>query len=342
MTALGDNHPSTTMSSPTQRTITTLLQNGKSCRQVAAQMHVSFSTVQRLYTTIKHTLPRKYGGRPAKLSTQDRRLLARKITSGAASTAAELKRSLDLGVCVQMVRNILKKEGLRAAVKAKKPFLANRHRRARLEFALEHQHWTMDDWSRVIWSDESKINRFGSDGRVWAWKRQGSGLTDQLVSGTVKFGGSLMVWGCMTTQGPGYLCKIDGRMDAELYTSILKDELLKTVEFYNLDREEVIFQQDNDPKHTSKKAKQWFRDNNMNVLKWPAQSPDLNPIEHLWSHLKRQLNAYETPPAGMHELWNRVQEEWDKIPKETCVSLIESMPRRVRAVIKAKGGHTKY
>jgi len=306
-------------------------------------MNVSFSTVQRLYTTISPTLPRKYGGHPAKLTPQDRCLLTQKVTSGAASTATELKRSLDLGVCVQTIRNMLKKEGLRSAVKSKKPFLSMRHRRARLEFALEHQHWTLDDWSRVIWSDETKINRLGSDGRVWVWKRPGSGLTDQQVSGTVKFGGgSLMVWGCMTTQGPGYLCKIDGRMDAELYTSILQDELLDTVEFYGLDREEVIFQQDNDPKHTSKKASKWFRDNDINVLKWPAQSPDLNPIEHLWSHLKRQLNTYETPPAGIHELWERVQMEWEKIPKETCISLIESMPRRVQAVIKAKGGNTKY
>ena len=76
-----------------------------------------------------------------------------------------------------------------------------------------------------------------------------------------------MVWGCMTTQGPGYLYKIDGRMDAELYTSILQDELLDTVEFYGLDREEVIFQQDNHPKYTSKKASKWFRDNDINVLK---------------------------------------------------------------------------
>lgn len=212
-----------------------------------------------------------------------------------------------------------------------------------MEFALEHQHWTLKDWNRVVWSDETKINRLGSDGRAWVWKKGGSALTDQVVSGTLKFGGgSLMVWGCMTPQGVGYMCKIDGRMDAELYTSILQDDFLATVQFYGLDKEELIFQQDNDPKHTSLKAANWFKKNKVNVLKWPAQSPDLNPIEHLWQHLKRQLNAYEVPPAGIHELWEQVQVEWEKIPKEVCVNLIESMPRRIQAVIKAKGGHTKY
>ena len=69
------------------------------------------------------------------------------------------------------------------------------------------------------------------------WKKPGSGLEEQHVSGTVKFGGgSLMAWGCMTPQGVGDMCKIDGRMDAELYTTILQDDFLKTVEFYGLDR----------------------------------------------------------------------------------------------------------
>ena len=87
------------------------------------------------------------------------------------------------------------------------------------------------------------------------WKKPGSELKEQHVSGTVKFGsGSPMVWGGMTPQGVGYMCKIDGRMDAELYTSILQDDLLATVDYYGLEREELIFQQDNDPKHTSRLA----------------------------------------------------------------------------------------
>ena len=79
------------------------------------------------------------------------------------------------------------------------------------------------------------------------------------------------------------------------------------------------------------------------VLQWPAQSPDLNPIEHLWVKVKRELNKYDTPPNGLNELWERVEYIWnEKITKNDCLVLIESMPRRIKAVLKAKGYWTKY
>ena len=77
-------------------------------------------------------------------------------------------------------------------------------------------------------------------------------------------------------------------------------------------------------------------------MKWPAQSPDLNPIEHAWSYLKKKLGEYKIPPNGMEQLWERVEKEWNEIPAEVCQGLIESMPRRIDEVVKAKGGYTKY
>ena len=89
-------------------------------------------------------------------------------------------------------------------------------------------------------------------------------------------------------------------------------------------------------------SQNWFKDNEIKVLLWPAQSPDLNPIEQLWEHLKRRLGEYPNPPGGILELWERTQEEWSKIEPSVCQNLIESMPRRIKAVLEAKGGYTKY
>ena len=115
---------------------------------------------------------------------------------------------------------------MKAVVKKKCPCLISAHKKARLDFAESHQHWTVEDWKQVIWSDETKINHIGSNGKRWAWKKAGEGLSDRLVQGTVKFGGgSLMMWGCMTWEGVGMACKIDGRMDTDLYLQIMEDEL---------------------------------------------------------------------------------------------------------------------
>ena len=134
-------------------------------------------------------------------------------------------------------------------VKQKKPRLLPRHTRARLNFALKYADWTIEDWKRVIFYDETKINRLASDGRQWVWKKRGGPLIAQHVTGTLKFGGgSLMVWGCMTYHGVGYACRIDGRMNSELYTCILGDEFGKMLDFYEMDRNRALLQQDRRPK----------------------------------------------------------------------------------------------
>src|SRR6266478_1792263 len=329
--------------------VLSLIDSGHNAHQISAATGHHTSTITWLWSKHCPDVHKPHGGRPTKLSDTDICHACCLISSGKADNSTQVTKLLqnitNKSLSAETVCLKLKKAGWKAVVKKKRPMLSRHHRKERMDFAISHKEWTLEDWKRVVWSDETKVNHLGSDGRKWAWKRVDEPLSDRLVQGTKKFGGgSVMVWGCMTWDGVGMACRIDGRMDGELYCQILEDEheLQETLSHYHKSPANVIFQQDNDPKHTSKKAKTWFEDHGFTVMGWPSQSPDLNPIEHLWNHVKKRLGEYEEPPSGVHELWDRFQEEWEKIEPSVCQNLIESMPRRIEAVLKAKGGYTKY
>jgi len=270
------------------------------------------------------------------------------VTTGGKVTAVDvaksLKKDLEMSVHVNTVRNALHQKGLGAFVKPEKPNLSPKNVKDRLTWAIAHKDWTQDDWRRVVWTDETKINRFGSDGSKYAWKRDDEPIQPRHIQKTVKHGGgSIKLWSCITYEGIGYIVKIDNTLDKTLYQNILEEDLMRTIEEYGIEKQKMIFQHDNDPKHTAGSVKEWLSNQEFEVMKWPAQSPDLNPIENMWATLKKRLyRDYERPPKGIIEHWERIAETWYKITKEECQKVIDTMPDRCRQVITKKGYWIDY
>ncbi|KAA6354239.1 MAG: putative Transposable element Tcb1 transposase, partial [Streblomastix strix] len=138
--------------------------------------------------------------------------------------------------------------------------------------------------------------------------------------------------------GAGSVHFVEGNMEAGQYVRIL-EEHLKT-DGQKLCGSNFVFQADNDPKHTSRIAQAWIRRNRIKTVEWPSNSPDMNPIEHLFHLLKANLRKrYISTVDGLKAA---IVEEWESVGSEYCASLVDSMPSRLDALGKAKGGHTEY
>ena len=148
-----------------------------------------------------------------------------------------------------------------------------------------------------------------------------------------------MVWGCTSAAGVGNLVFIDGIMDSRVYLNILKKNFISSAERVGLNRS-FIFMQVNNPKHTSLLTRQWLLYNVKKSFNHPPQSPDLNPIEHLWEHLDRKVRSYEI--KNKNDLKEKLREEWNKILPTVTTKLVSSMRTRLQAVLKSRGNPTKY
>lgn len=198
----------------------------------------------------------------------------------------------------------------------------------------------MEFWQNVIWSDESKFEFVDNRRRRRVWRKKGDAFEAKYLVPTVKHGGgSVMVWGCFSYNGTGKLVFIDGKMTGQKYVEILKNNLEESARMLGIE-DDFVFQQDNDPKHTSKVAKEYFDSKKIFVLLWASQSPDMNPIEPLWVEIKRRV-----PPSSRKnkEMFRKaVLNVWNSFPLVKIRKLMNSVPKRLSAVIKANGGSTKY
>lgn len=302
------------------------------------------------------SLERKTGsGRPRKLTYVETRLLVLRCKRNRRMTAEDLtKQHQQEGgepVSVWTVRRTLMAAGLYGRVAAKKPLLTAWHRKKRLEWARKYKHWSVDDWKRVVWSDESPLKTFAKFGRVMVRRFINERYKSSLVVPTVKHSKTCMVWGCFSSHGTGPLYRIHGKMRKEQYKQICIKHFVPHLRKLSRDYPDMCpfyLQQDNDPKHTAKVVQKYLENKSaqedlpFRILDWPSQSPDLNPIENLWAIVKAELAKRNLSYSSEEALFLEAQNIWDNIGADALANLIASMPNRIKMVIKNKGGPTSY
>lgn len=254
--------------------------------------------------------------------------------------AADIKANHGISLNPQTVRNFLHSKGYNGRTVKKKPYISKANVSKRLNYAKAYVLKTDNFWKNVLFLDESKFNVFGSDGRRFVWRKPNTALDVKNLQSTVKHGGgNVMVWGVMGCNGVGNLVFIDTTMDKNKYLQILRENLKASALKIGL-KDDFLLVQDNDPKHSSRIVKEWLLYNVKSTLPHPPQSPDLNPIEHLWDYLGKRVR--ESKITNKNQLKALILEEWNKISPEVTSKLVLSMKNRLQDVIKAKGYHTRY
>ena len=329
--------------------IIALHENGCSYKEIARKGYGSHTTVSRIvrkYKTESTYKPSARHGRP-KLSTtrSDRQLVRLSLQDRTASSHSLRQQWQKSGVQAssRTVRRRLLKAGLRSRRPVKKPLLSKKNISDRLKFCRKYKHWTAHDWSRVIFSDESPFSCFGNQGSIRVRRRKGERYKQECTVPTMKHPETVHVWGCFSMRGVGALKVLPKgtAMNTKWYIETLENELIPT-SHCQFPEDPFVFQDDGAPCHRAKAVKEWLCENDITCLyPWPGNSPDLNPIENIWAVVGTEVRKAQ--PRNRQQLEDAIREAWSSLQSRDIIrNLVESMPERLKAVLRNKGHHTKY
>jgi hypothetical protein len=186
---------------------------------------------------------------------------------------------------------------------------------------------------------------FASDlqmARQKVWRRTGERFAQCNIVPKISFGGgSIMVWGGISMEAPTELVVVNGgAMTADRYIrDILEPHVVPFAPFIGND---FMLMHDNARPHVAQIVNEYLDTIEIHRIIWPARSPDLNPIEHVWDMVGRRVKARISAPANLRDLSAAVIQEWEEIDQDVIQHLFEGMPRRMEAVIQARGGNIRY
>ncbi len=311
---------------------------------VSAKTVYRLSSKQLLHKPIEADRIGKCGRKRCTTFREDRVIIRTARENRKLSCLDELKKKISergVEVTIATLRRRFRQFGFIARKPPRKPMLTPAMIKKRISWAKMYKNWTMEDWNKVIFSDESTFVIL-DDKSQFVRRRKGEELHEDCVVSTVKHPTFVMMWGCISSKGVGALYPVVGTMRQDQYRKVLESRLIPQIERWFGNAEEFTFMHDGAPCHTAKSVKTYLQGKNIPVLAWPGNSPDMNPIENIWAILKRRMAKERV--TNRVDLIKRIINVWFHDPEVTSAvkSCIESMPKRIKEVLRCNGQRTKY
>ena len=319
---------------------------GLSFRDIATRIGRNPTTVMRIWNRwVQEGHTERHAGsqRPPATNAREDRHVVRSALQDRTATSRTLSQEMGLfaarQVSARTVRRRLEQHGLSARRPLLRLPLTLQHRDARRQWCAQRQNW-IQEWHHVVFSDESRFCVQHHDGRIRVWRHRGERTWPACIryrhTGPAP---GVMVWAAIgyTTRTP--LVRVVGNLNSQRYIS----QILRPVAVpYLRGLGDVIFQQDNARPHVARRVLTYLDTEGVRLLPWPARSPDLSPIENIWSWVAERLGRHRSPATTIDEVWHRLEAAWNDLPVSVIQAQFDSMPNRVRAVLAARGGSCVY
>ncbi|GFU61425.1 transposable element Tcb2 transposase [Trichonephila clavipes] len=338
-----------TMTAQCRGRIIRKLEEGRSVTSVAAELGIAHSIVSRLWRKFQTTGTAIRGfssGRPRGTTPADDRYIVLQARRNRRQTAGEIARHTTQATGRPISRFTVARRLHGGGLFARRPVrcvpLTPAHRRRRSLWCRKHRNWRDNEWGRVLFTDESRFSLSSDSHRILIWRERGSRNHPSNIIERDRYGGrGVLVWGAIMLGSRTDLNIFDaGSVNGTRY----RNEIL--LPYVRLFRGamglQFLFMDDNAPCHRTVAAEQLLETEDIERMDWPARSPDLNPIEHVWDFLDRRLAARTLPPVTIRELRLALQDEWAAMPQQLIDTLILSMGRRCETCLAVRRDHIPY
>jgi transposase len=287
----------------------------------------TITNLLRLHHTHHSLQPRRRSGRPRKLSQHDERALRMALRNNPSATTKEatryLSRHRNKHVSTRTVERERRRLGFHPVSEVIDIQLTEQHKHDRVQFCLNNK---LTNWKLVMFSDEKSFTLGGTHNRLWI--EAGTQIPRREVKQKVY---SCMVWGCIWYQGRSTLSITTGSINSKRYCEVLEEHLLPVYP-----NQSFLFQQDNAKIHIAKNTLNFLSEFGVSVLAdFPPYSPELNPIELVWSHMSHIVNSQS--PTSPQELQDAIQHAWDEIPQSEIQHYIDHLPSILTKIIDQQG-----